>query len=260
MFVTWLVNNYLTKQRSVIWKDAEPVGVLAAVNDLQAGVPIHAGLFVVKKIPRKFLHSNVVRAGEINFSQMANVKLLSRVNRGDVLLWKDLSSRKETRRVSQIVKKGYRALSIPVDKISSVSGFIRPNDHIDLIGTFRIEFPKVSGTDEPPPAKYSTVTLLQNVIVMAVGNITEYTHSGKAMGSGMETYSAITVELTEEEAQQIVFAQNKGKLTALLRNVEDVETREKTPKTTIETVFKDEFREIIQQKRNRRIEVIRDGK
>ena len=254
-----LANSYLSKERASIWRDNEPVDVVAAIADLQAGTVVNAGMFEIKKVPRKFLQSSAIKAGDIDFSRMTDVKLVSAVRAGDVLLWKDLSTRQETERVSQIVKKGYRALSIPVDTISSVSGFIRPNDHIDLIGTFTIEFPPPRGSEEPMPVKYTTVTLLQNVVVMAVGKITEYTPVQGAIGTDMTDYSTLTVEVTEEEAQQIVFAQSKGKLTALLRNAEDIDTLENTPKTTLETVFKDEFRELLQKKRNRRIEIIRGG-
>ena len=98
--------------------------------------------------------------------------------------------------------------------ISSVSGLIRPNDHIDIIATFR--FPNQEGTDK---LETVTLTLLQNVAVLAVGQDTD---SAPSRSLQRRSYSSITLNVTPKEAEILGFAMQKGKLNLTLRNPSDV--------------------------------------
>ena len=98
--------------------------------------------------------------------------------------------------------------------ISSVSGLIRPNDHIDIIATFR--FPNQEGTDK---LETVTLTLLQNVAVLAVGQDTD---SAPSRSLQRQSYSSITLNVTPKEAEILGFAMQKGKLNLTLRNPSDV--------------------------------------
>ncbi|MBI5789008.1 MAG: Flp pilus assembly protein CpaB [Candidatus Schekmanbacteria bacterium] len=250
---------YLKQERAAVWKDAELVEAVVAAHDIRADSLLQPSAFTTDKIPQKGLHPNTVRPNDINFDKLTGVKLNVAMKKGQPLLWTDFSSGVEIQRLSEIIRKGERAISIPVSPVSSVNNFIRPNDHVDIIGTFKIEYPNIRADAPPPSPTFTTLTILQNVTILAVGSDTEY--SGR-IGKGRPdagSYTAITVEVTEEEAQQLVFAQNKGTLTFVLRNNQDVETYAGTPKTTVETLFKDEFRDYLQQKRNRRVEIIRGG-
>ena len=114
---------------------------------------------------------------------------------------------------SGVIRQDYRAVSIPVDSVSSVNNLIQPNDNVDVIGTFR--FPDVRGDSSLDTV---TLTILQDVKVLAVGN-----RWGAASldPTGNRTYGTVTLLLYPEEVEMIVFASQKGKLTLSLRNFED---------------------------------------
>lgn len=141
--------------------------------------------------------SNMVPAGTIltwqaierSRSEMENTGLAGRINRGDT----DTS-------------KPY-AITIPVDAVSSLNGLVRPYNRVDVIGTF------TRPDQADPNLQMVTMTILRNVKVLACGaNL-----SGNSTGRG---YNTVTLKVSLEEAEMLVFAQNKGRLTLALRSPE----------------------------------------
>ena len=72
-------------------------------------------------------------------------------------------------------------------------------------------------------------------------------------------YGSLTLLVTLEEAEILIFAQQKGRLVTVLRHPEDIETRDDIPKVKFEDILETEYRRDLQTTRNR-IEVIRKGK
>ena len=138
--------------------------------------------------------------------------------RNHILLWSDLkpaSSRKEG--LNSIVPMGYRAISISVDTVSSVSGLIRPGNNVDIIGTFR--FPDMKGDQSLDTI---TLTILQNVNILATGtDMVRANESDVRGGPIRKSYSTVTLSLKPKEVEMIIFASQKGKLSLSLRNFEE---------------------------------------
>lgn len=133
------------------------------------------------------------------------------------LLWTyiDMPSSGTTKFANSINKtQQERAITINVDNSTGVGGLLRPNDHVDLLGTFR--FPAENKGNLPDTV---TLTVLQNVTLLAVGQ--QY---GVGAPGGTRSYANITVAVSPDEAEFLVFAQEKGKITVSLRNPEDVQT------------------------------------
>ena len=143
------------------------------------------------------------------------------VRRGDILTWRDFKQvfTKERTGLPAQTRSGWRAVSIPVSSVSSVSGLIRPNNFVDVIGTFH--FPDAKGDSSLDTV---TMTILQRVKVLATGADIGYAQqNGAQSGSSAaaRSYSTVTLELTPKEVEMIIFAQQKGTLTLSLRSYED---------------------------------------
>ena len=96
------------------------------------------------------------------------------------------------------MQKGQRALTIPVDLSGSLAGMLRPGDHVDILGTFA-----------RAQQDYATVTLLQNVLVLATGEMRGVGRERRGEPSGAtgpRTFNNITVSVDPEEAELLVFA------------------------------------------------------
>ena len=144
------------------------------------------------------------------------------VEKGEVLKWYQIKTEKAGRGeglASLISKpkngKYYRAVSIPVDTISSVTNLIKPGHNVDIIGTFR--FPEMKGDKSLDTL---TLTILQCVHVLATGTQIANSSGPEAKGA-TKSYSTVTFEVTPKEAEMLIFATTKGKLTLTLRNYED---------------------------------------
>ncbi|HLS57015.1 MAG TPA: RcpC/CpaB family pilus assembly protein, partial [Zeimonas sp.] len=74
------------------------------------------------------------------------------------------------------------------------------------------------GAAGQPPAPEVTTTLMQDVAVLATGR---QVRAGGDDGSGTRHFTAITVEVSPEQAQRLIVAQRTGKLTAMLRHPDD---------------------------------------
>ncbi len=146
---------------------------------------------------------------------------------GSTLLTTDYNILEDTRKGSTLASAipkvrmtatettSYRALSLPIDLPGSVSNMVQPGDRVDIIGTFR--FP---GAEKGSPLDTITMTILQNITVLAVGQQLTAVRTTGADGR-RSSYPTITLQVTPKEAEFLVFAQQKGALTFTLRNGTD---------------------------------------
>ena len=154
-------------------------------------------------------------------SDVIGTPLRSMVRKGDILTWRDFKQviTKDRTGLPAQTRSGWRAISIPVSQVTSVSGLIRPNNFVDVIGTFH--FPDAKGDSSLDTV---TMTILQRVKVLATGADIGYAQQNGAqpnVSAAGRSYSTVTLELTPKEVEMIIFAQQKGSLTLSLRSYED---------------------------------------
>jgi len=137
---------------------------------------------------------------------------------GHTLEWSDLKSSIASGRsgLSAIIPPGYRAISISVDATGSVNGLVQPNNHVDLVGTFK--FPDMKGDSALDTI---TMTILQNVVVIATGSDIGVQDRNALARPSTRSYSAVTLALTPKEVEMIIFASQKGRIQLSLRNYEE---------------------------------------
>ncbi|WP_458413550.1 Flp pilus assembly protein CpaB [Schinkia sp. CFF1] len=100
---------------------------------------------------------------------------------------------------------GKRAISIAVDEVQSVSGFVRPGSFVDIVATF----PAQTNMAKSPQM------IIENVRVLAVGKTTV-----DQEGKEPEAYQTITVEVSPQDGATIAFAKQGGTITLMLRGNE----------------------------------------
>jgi pilus assembly protein CpaB len=105
---------------------------------------------------------------------------------------------------------------------------VRPNDHVDVIGTF--DFEGAGGR-----RNFVTCTILQNVLVLATGSETS---KSRLQTQGLNrAYSTVTLEVTPREAEMLAFAEQiKGRLVLTLRNRNDTSYEKELPKVDFEKI------------------------
>ena len=173
-------------------------------------------------------------------------KILLGHRAGDVLFWSDLEGGDPNGNgLSADIKRQMRAISINCSGASSVSGMVKPNDHVDVIGTFA--FPQPGGRIEK--GDIVTCTILQNVLVLATGRDTAKSRVGENFSP--QGYSTVTLEVSPREAEMLAFAeQMKGRLVLTLRNRNDTSYEKELPKVDFEKI-KGEIEDLNQKRQQK---------
>ena len=195
------------------------VTVVVPKQDLRRGTPIQAGMFAKRKVPADFVHASYVDPN--HFGKYVGQRLGSPMKAGEALL--DIHLESASTVFSSTLENGNRALTTEVDEVNSISGMLRPTDHIDLMATAHGRGASTAET---------TFSLLSNVEVLATGQVTR-----KGEGNNQpHTYTTITLSVSPADAQRIVVAKNSGRLTAVLRNPDDARPNS-TPAMNIDDVL-----------------------
>lgn len=219
------------------------VSVMVADQDIREGSTITSEMISPHPVPEQFVTSSVVKPDAVSY--VFNQKVLVPIQAGDMLLWTQFETLRAERLSSRIQRRG-RAISIDVSRKSSVGGWVRPNDHVDVIGTFR----------DPSTNENVAVTLLQNVVVLATGRMTGTTNLNLVPESQRD-YSNVTLLLIPEEAEIVTLAAELGSLSLSLRNEEDVDPIEERGRATVQTLLSGERTKSNQQRRQQIVQIIR---
>src|SRR5215210_8021642 len=109
--------------------------------------------------------------------------------------------------LSAVIPEGYRAITVKVDDVVGISGFIQPGAMVDVVVVID---PAEHTANQDPISKI----VLQNIKVLANGqNIDQPKNEREA-----NSVKAVTLQVTPEQAEKLVLAANEGKLQLVMRN------------------------------------------
>jgi pilus assembly protein CpaB len=222
------------------------VPVVVVNRDVPEGSVLDYDMVAKMQMPDQFVTPSVVKPTQ--FEKVIGQKLMVPLQRGDLILWSHFRSEGTFERLSNIVRKRGRALTLSISGAAGVGGFVRPNDHVDILGTFQ----------DPKSAQQMTVTLMQNIIILATGKMTGSTNVSM-LDRSEKTYGDITIMVLPEEAEIAVLASQMGSLYLTLRNPEDIGDQEERGRATIDTLLTGERVRALQKVREQTIQVIRLG-
>jgi len=201
-----LAYNYLRAQE----KRPRGVGVVTAATDIAIGAKVDPRQLKMSIWPKEALppgyHTDPQRlAGRIAVRQLTA---------GDVITESKLMPQNATSMggvMAYIVPEGHRAVTVSVNEVAGVAGFITPNSRVDVVVT----------TAKPGADKRDdniSKIILQNIPVLACGQVTEQ-KEGKPT-----VVPTVTLDLVPDDAEKLIVGSRNGSLQLLLRNVIDVAT------------------------------------
>lgn len=225
----------------------QKIKVAVAAEDIPPGTRVQRAAVAFREMPEAYVHPDTVRAGEEQ--QILNRAVSEKISQGQPFLWSNFDQLKSStaRRLASAVAKGQRALTIPVDLSGSMAGMLRPGDRVDVLGTFS----RAQGSE------YATVTLLQNVLVLATGDTRGESAEADNPQGGPRTFPSITVQVDLEEAELLVFAIQRGPINIALRGVDDVAIQEQVPEKNFGDIFEAPKRASFAKSRANRIQPLK---
>ncbi len=217
-------------------KGWELMPVVVANRDIVEGSVLDYDMVAKNVIPERFVTPSIVKPND--FEKVVGQRLAVPLMRGDPLLWTTFRMENSHIRLSSDVRKKGRAVSIKVDEATGVAGLIRTNDHVDVLRTY----------SDPRTKKMVCTTLLEDVIVLATGEITGKTNLSQ-IKEDQRKYSTVTLIVLPEEAEILALASSQGVLSLALRNPEDSSTRGKGSKATLKDLKSEKKRKNLKRKR-----------
>jgi pilus assembly protein CpaB len=183
------------------------VEVMVAADDLQVGARVETRDIKVINIPAEDLPPGAPR----HKSEVLGHGVIVPIAKGEFFLPNRLAGENAGSGLPALIPPGMRAVSVRVNEIVSVAGFVTPGTRVDVLLTGT---PGSGGEQE-------TTTVLQNVAVLASGHTLERTSTGEAQNTAV-----ITLLVSPDDAQRLTLASSEGHIQLSLRNPLDTKQDE----------------------------------
>jgi len=177
--------------------------VVIAKVDIQPGEKIIAEQLASVQFPANAMPEGTVDSMDKLVGRVAVVQIAAREPVTDFKLAPEGSAGG----MSAIIPEGYRAMTVKVDDVVGISGFVMPGALVDVVVVIH---PVENNGRENPISKI----VLQNIKVLANGqNIDRPKNDREA-----ESVKAVTLLVTPEQAEKLALASSEGKLQLVMRN------------------------------------------
>lgn len=239
-FAGWLLDRFAHEVSG-----GERVRVLRALAPIERGTLLRDELLVEASVPASYVEARAVRAADL--ARIRGVRTALALDTQDTLLWSDLAASQQVRDLSSLIQPGNRAVPIEA-ALADAEALIRPGDYVDVLAN--LSQPEAY---TQTPHKLVSVVLLQRVLVLAVGSVTDpqlLRAEGTSQRSADGERARLTLSLKVEEAQLLALAQERGKLSVMLRQPGDTRIIEDAPELPISNLYDGAFRKQLQQRRN----------
>src|SRR5579862_666883 len=175
------------------------VDVVVAANDIQVGARIEEHDVRVVRYPASALPAGTPSKR----SQVLGRGVIIPIAKGEFILPSKLAPENAGSGLPSLIPPGMRAVSVRVNEVVSVAGFVGPGTRVDVLLTGT-----PNGSNES-----QTTTVLQNVAVIASGHTLERNAAGEAQNTPV-----ITLLASPEDAERLTLASSEGKIQLILRN------------------------------------------
>lgn len=150
----------------------------------------------------------------------ANRALITPVAANEPILDSKLAPKEAGAGLSATIPQGMRGVSVAVNEVVGVAGFVTPGTIVDVLVTG-----KMGGAEQRGGAAENiTKTILENVRVLAAGQKVEQDREGKP-----QTVPVVTLLVTPDEATKLTMASTQGKIQLALRNTIDSKKTDPAP-------------------------------
>jgi pilus assembly protein CpaB len=197
LLVSYTVYN---RMRTLTGAGNEPVvPVVVAATDIAVGARLDDRDLRVVALPQ----SSVPPGAYSRISQVHTRGVILPISRGDFILPNKLAADNAGAGLPSMIPQGMRAVSVRVNDVVSVAGFVQPGSRVDVLATGNTG----SGNER------QTTTVLENVAVIAVGKNLDRNAPPDAAPAPV-----ITLLVSPDDAQKLALASQEGRIQLALRN------------------------------------------
>ncbi|MEE9610001.1 MAG: Flp pilus assembly protein CpaB [Desulfatiglandales bacterium] len=183
------------------------IPIVVAAQDLILGTTLREEKLQVRQWPE-----NIVPAASFQDPNVLVGRVLKTdIFAGEAVLAAKLAPEGSSGGVSSLISAGMRAMTVSVNTVSGVGGFVLPKARVDVLVTVN-----PSG-NSGNSGKITTKIILQNVQVLAVDQ------TYRKNDDDPVTVQSVTLLVSPPDAEKLALAANEGELQLTLRNNSDLE-------------------------------------
>jgi pilus assembly protein CpaB len=195
-----LLVSYSVYNRIAGGSNNEPgIDVVVAANEIPVGTKLDNRDVRLVRLPQSAIPPSAYGKA----TQVVGRGVILPISKGEFILPSKLAPEKAGSGLPSLIPPGMRAVSVRVNDVVSVAGFVQPGSRVDVLAT----------GNQGGGSERQTTTVLENVLVRAVGKSLEG-------NSGSETQSAavITLLVSPSDAQKLTLASQESRIQLALRN------------------------------------------
>jgi pilus assembly protein CpaB len=201
LLVSFTVYNQLRNSAGSNSND-RGVPVVVAADDIQVGAKLDAHDVKLVTVPQ-----SVVPPGAYSDAgRVLRRGAILPISKGEFILSSKLAALEAGAGLPSMIPQGMRAVSVRVNDVVSVAGFVQPGSHVDVLATGN----QATGNDR------QTTTVLENVLVLAVGKSLD-----RNPASDAQVAPVITLAVSPDDAQKLALVSQEGRIQLSLRNPMD---------------------------------------
>jgi pilus assembly protein CpaB len=191
--------------------------VVVAARPLPVGLTVKAGDVKVVKLPAQAFP----KGGFSKPEDVLDRPVVANILADEPILEGRLAQRGSGVGLAPIIPVGMRAVTVRVNDVVGVAGFVLPGMRVDVL---------ITGN---PPGNRTTVTktILQNILVLSAGKTLQTDASGKPVDA-----PNVTLLVTPKQAELLTLAGNEGRIQLVLRNGGD-QNIEKTSGMSLAAIY-----------------------
>jgi len=197
LVATFAIHRYVTVKTRI--PVAATRSVIVAAADISPGTALSGGLVKTVTWPLKVIPPKSAATMPEIEGRVAMVP----IPQGNPVLFSMLAPEGTAAGLSGILPDGKRALTVKVDEVAGVAGFIHPGDHVDVL----VDLPVKEATE------HFSKTILHDILVLTTGQIWQQKGDNKPV-----VVNTVTMEVSPQEAEVLNLASNEGKIRLALRN------------------------------------------
>ena len=191
----WVANNWISSRVGTQQVATNMSPVVVAAANIPAGSKVEATQLKVVQLPTDAVPQGSYAKPQELVGQVAQQSVYA----GEIILKTRIAQSPPGSPLAALIPKGKRAITIPVNVVAGVAGFVLPGSRVDIL----------ANTGGQPK------TILQDMKVLAINQST------KADKDEAVVVSAVTLEVTPVQAEIVAKAMRSGGLQLTLRNPRD---------------------------------------
>lgn len=180
--------------------------LVIAAKPLNIGTTIKPGDVVIQKVPI----AAFPKTGFGKVEEVLDRPVVSNILAEEAVIEGRLAPRGSGAGLAPVIPVGMRAVTVRVNDVVGVAGFVLPGMRVDLLVTGK----------PPTGSMMLTSTVLQNITVLSAGQTMTPDTRGAAINA-----PTVTLLVTPEQAEVITLAGTEGRIQLVLRNGSDTEVQ-----------------------------------